>query len=191
VIDIEKIKAATLTFMQSKNDDEEAFASYLTTLNVHVILKLIEKYKALEAKYERLKPRHEAYVKMLGELLAVLHADGGHYQYEHGTEKAVADAITKYYELVKQLDEYKRQSQNEAEIKQLEKIIHRQQFIEDRYEELMLSCRRCWRYYGADHELFTASMKAMDFLIRRHATEIDEMNEEDNDDRPDNLPSNA
>lgn len=151
---------------------------------------MIEKYKALEAENKRLKPRHEAYVKMLGELLAVLHADGGHYQYEHGTEKAVADAITKYYEIVKQLDEYKRQSQNEAEIKQLEKIIHRQQFIEDRYEELMLSCRRCWRYYGADHELFTASMKAMDFLIRRHATEIDEMNEEDNDDRPDNLPSN-
>ena len=79
----------------------------------------------------------------------------------------------------------------EKRIAQLEKIIHRQQFIEDRYEELMLSCRRCWRYYGADHELFTASMKAMDFLIRRHATEIDEMNEEDNDDRPDNLPSNA
>ena len=120
MIDIEKMKAAALTFMQSKNDDEEAFASYLTTLNVHVILKLIEQIKALGAKYERLKPRHEAYVKMLGELLAVLHADGGHYQYEHGTEKAVADAITKYYELVKQLDEYKRQSQNEAEIKQLE-----------------------------------------------------------------------
>lgn len=79
----------------------------------------------------------------------------------------------------------------EKRIAQLEKIIQRQQFIEDRYEELMLSARRCWRYYGADQELFTASMKAMDFLIRRHATEIDEMNEEDNDDRPDNLPSNA
>ena len=68
---------------------------------------MIEKYKALEAKYERLKPRHEAYVKMLGELLAVLHADGGHYQYEHGTEKAVEDSITKHYELTRQLAEYK------------------------------------------------------------------------------------
>ena len=96
---------------------------------------MIEKYKALEAENERLKGinsalctksnsyliqnarleeerdeltrQHEAYVKMLGELLAVLHADGGHYQYEHGTEKAVADAITKYYELVKQLAEHK------------------------------------------------------------------------------------
>ena len=66
---------------------------------------MIEKYKALEAKYERLKPRHEAYVKMLGELLAVLHADGGHYQYEHGTEKAVEDSITKHYELKRQLAE--------------------------------------------------------------------------------------
>lgn len=63
-------------------------------------------------------------------------------------------------------------------VTELEKIIQRQQFIEDRYEELMLSARRCWRYYGADTELFNASIKTMDFLIRRHATEIDEMNEE-------------
>lgn len=63
-----------------------------------------------KARYERLKPRHEAYVKMIGELLAVLHADGGHYQYEHGTEKAVEDAITKHYELTRQLAEYKAQS---------------------------------------------------------------------------------
>ena len=68
---------------------------------------MIEKYKALEAENERLKARHEAYVKMLGELLAVLHADGGHYQYEHGTEKAVEDSITKHYELTRQLAEYK------------------------------------------------------------------------------------
>ena len=65
-----------------------------------------------------------------------------------------------------------------ARITALEKIIQRQQFIEDRYEELMLSCRRVYRYYGADTELFNASVKVMDFLIRRHATEIDEMNEE-------------
>ena len=29
----------------------------------------------------------------LGNLLAVIHRDGGHYQAEHGTEKAVADAM--------------------------------------------------------------------------------------------------
>jgi hypothetical protein len=63
-------------------------------------------------------------------------------------------------------------------IAQLEKVINRQQFIEDRYEELMLSARRCWRYYGVDQELFTASMIAMDFLIRRHMTEIEEMDDE-------------
>ena len=68
---------------------------------------MIEKYKALEAENERLKLRHEAHVKMLGELLAVLHADGGHYQYEHGTEKAVADSITNHYELTRQLAELK------------------------------------------------------------------------------------
>lgn len=63
-------------------------------------------------------------------------------------------------------------------IAQLEKIIQRQQFIEDRYEELMLAARRCWRYHGVDLELFNAAMSAMDFLIRRHATEISEMEEE-------------
>ena len=106
---------------------------------------MIEKYKALEAENERLKAlnveltakcnwyngdgarlererdeltrQHEAYVKMLGELLAVLHADGGHYQYEHGTEKAVADAITKHYELVKQLAEHKADAERYRNIK--------------------------------------------------------------------------
>ena len=106
---------------------------------------MIEKYKALEAENERLKGinsalctksnsyliqnarlererdeltrQHEAYVKMLGELLAVLHADGGHYQYEHGTEKAVADAITKHYELVKQLAEHKADAERFRNIK--------------------------------------------------------------------------
>lgn len=29
----------------------------------------------------------------LGELLATIHRDGGHYQIKHGTEKAVRDAI--------------------------------------------------------------------------------------------------
>lgn len=66
----------------------------------------------------------------------------------------------------------------QARINALEKVIQRQQFIEDRYEELMLSCRRVYRYYGADQELFNASVKVMDFLIRRHATEIDEMDED-------------
>lgn len=64
-------------------------------------------------------------------------------------------------------------------VRALEAIIRRQQFIEDRYEELMLSAQRCWRYYGADQALFQASMSAMDFLIRRHTTEIDEMDNED------------
>ncbi len=35
----------------------------------------------------------EAAQRQLGDLLAVIHRDGGHYQAEHGTEKAVADAL--------------------------------------------------------------------------------------------------
>jgi len=41
---------------------------------------------------------------LLGGLLAVLHGDGGHYQSEHGTEKAVEDAKAKYYRKLKQWD---------------------------------------------------------------------------------------
>lgn len=37
--------------------------------------------------------------KLLGELLAVIHGDGGHYQNEHGTEKAVEDARSEWYKL--------------------------------------------------------------------------------------------
>jgi len=32
---------------------------------------------------------------MLSELLALIHADGGHYETEHGTKKAVNDAMDK------------------------------------------------------------------------------------------------
>lgn len=42
--------------------------------------------------------------RLLGKLLAAIHGDGGHYQMEHGVEKAVRDAIAKYYRLVEQLD---------------------------------------------------------------------------------------
>lgn len=154
-LDIEKIEAAALAATQgewvvsdhiyasdgkriasyqmiSRDDCEnEANATHIATANPSAVLELIEKYKALEAENERLKPRHEAYVKMLGELLAVLHADGGHYQYEHGTEKAVEDSITKHYELKRQLAEltewnnqigrtnYELRKQLEGEIKQL------------------------------------------------------------------------
>ena len=40
----------------------------------------------------------------LGNLLAVLHGDGGHYLDEHGMDKAVADALTRYYSNVMAAD---------------------------------------------------------------------------------------
>lgn len=38
-----------------------------------------------------------ALTQHLGNILAVLHGDGGHYEAEHGTDKAVADALTRFY----------------------------------------------------------------------------------------------
>ena len=40
----------------------------------------------------------------LGNLLAILHGDGGHYENKHGTDKAVADAIDKFHERIVQAD---------------------------------------------------------------------------------------
>ena len=31
--------------------------------------------------------------ELLADMLAVIHRDGGHYQHDHGTQKATADAI--------------------------------------------------------------------------------------------------
>jgi len=42
--------------------------------------------------------------KQLSNLLAVIHRDGGHYEQEHGTEKAVNNAIARYYQLVYTID---------------------------------------------------------------------------------------
>lgn len=39
------------------------------------------------------------YQDLLSNLLAVIHADGGHYEAEHGTVKAVTDAIEKVFEM--------------------------------------------------------------------------------------------
>lgn len=44
----------------------------------------------------------------LGEMLAVIHRDGGHYQATHGSAKAVEDAITKWYKLATENAELQR-----------------------------------------------------------------------------------
>ena len=42
--------------------------------------------------------------QMLGDLLAIIHRDGGDYKAQHGTQKAVEDAITVVSDLRQQLD---------------------------------------------------------------------------------------
>lgn len=115
MLDLEKLKQAVLTFMQAKNDDEEAFTCYLATLNVHVILKLIEQNKALEADLETERLRLAACgVAALG------YFDGCKDEYRSASLEDTLRLYESNKELKSQLAEYKRQSQNEAEIKQLE-----------------------------------------------------------------------
>lgn len=67
-------------------------------------------------------------------------------------------------------------------IKALEAIIDRQMGIEDRYEELLLTARRCLRtarrclrYNGDDQERFDLYMRVLDIMVERHTRETAEM----------------
>jgi len=48
--------------------------------------------------------RENAALRPLRELLAIIHRDGGHYTFEHGIEKSVADAHQKWAETIAQLE---------------------------------------------------------------------------------------
>ena len=54
------------------------------------------------------RPKSE--LERMGELLAVIHGDGGHYAEEHGIEKATEDAIAKWHGLVKERDHWRGQA---------------------------------------------------------------------------------
>ena len=102
MLDLEKLKQAVLTFMQAKNGDEEAFTCYLATLNVHVILKLIEQNKALEADLETERLRLAACgVAALG------YFDGCKDEYRSASLEDTLRLYESNKELVKQLAEYK------------------------------------------------------------------------------------
>jgi len=45
--------------------------------------------------------------KELSNILAVIHGDGGHYEDEHGIEKATKDAIEKFYSKCNEIEELK------------------------------------------------------------------------------------
>lgn len=102
MLDLEKLKQAVLTFMQAKNDDEEAFTCYLATLNVHVILKLIEQNKALEADLETERLRLAACgVAALG------YFDGCKDEYRSASLEDTLRLYESNKELKSQLAEYK------------------------------------------------------------------------------------
>ncbi len=60
---------------------------------------LIQAIDALEAQAKRIAELEDAEVH-LGNLLARIHRDGGHYQAQHGTFRAVGAAASAWYELV-------------------------------------------------------------------------------------------
>ena len=101
-------------------DDEvspkcQANATHIATANPSAILELIEKYKALESDLETERLRLAACgVAALG------YFDGCKDEYRSASLEDTLRLYESNKELKSQLAEYKRQSQNEAEIKQLE-----------------------------------------------------------------------
>lgn len=45
-------------------------------------------------------------INPLSELLAIIHRDGGHYEAQHGTEKAVQDAMNKIHGMRAAMQEF-------------------------------------------------------------------------------------
>lgn len=66
--------------------------------------KSLELYEKVKAKMNKKKEDLNITAQWFGEVMAVLHRDGGHYLSKHGPEKAAKDAIKNYYQLVTDLD---------------------------------------------------------------------------------------
>lgn len=75
------------------------------------------------------------YQDLLSNLLAVIHADGGHYEAEHGTVKAVTDAIEKVFEMKAHL------TKRAPDVCPADGGKHSWHPNEDNY--LIYSCRKC------------------------------------------------
>lgn len=55
-------------------------------------------------------------VRILRDLLAVIHRDDGHYTDQHGYRKATEDAIAIHHDLIRQRDHFQEQYQNAGEV---------------------------------------------------------------------------
>lgn len=59
----------------------------------------MHKIDAVEKERDELRARVKELDLNLGNILAVIHGDGGHYYVRHGAEKATRDAIDRYYKM--------------------------------------------------------------------------------------------
>lgn len=76
------------------------------------------------AAYEWAAARIAELERELGNLLAIIHRDGGHYMIEHGARKAVEDANTEWGKLVQRTDAAESRTQlAEARAGELEKTL--------------------------------------------------------------------
>ena len=62
-------------------------------------------YEAAECKIAEQEVRIKELDQSLGNLLAIIHGDGGHYYAKHGAKKAVNDAHAKYCGMLVRIDE--------------------------------------------------------------------------------------
>jgi len=66
----------------------------------------VENYRtAVEERERAIERQLVELARWFGEVMAVMHADGGHYLAKHGPEKAANDAIEKYHGLWTRIDQ--------------------------------------------------------------------------------------
>ena len=70
----------------------------------------------------------------IGELMAVMHADGGHYLAKHGMEKAIGDAMDKYHAMRRRIAEL--QGEADRRTREVEATYHVQARLNARIAEL-------------------------------------------------------
>lgn len=95
VQEIEALKAANTRLSERVKELEEENAD---------LADLQYPWKEEHDRAETAETRVQELEKSAGEILALIHGDGGHYQAEYGTAKALRDAKDKYFECVQKRD---------------------------------------------------------------------------------------
>lgn len=100
--EIERLNSALTEAAKQISDLATRLGQAEGRLDASELVGIVEGWKA---RAEKAEDERDANAKWLGELLAVIHRDGGHYQSQHGDEKAVDESHRIWARLITERDE--------------------------------------------------------------------------------------